>query len=222
MTSAATAPDLTGYEAGSPYISYGQVFNEAIVQGVWESYAGPSESGLSIKMAGPRCFFWSHSGTAEYELKLVQYGDDLNALIIVDFGETTDEFPKEDQQVVKLLRENGRPILARKLVTMLRNTREDPDEPTINIVSLRDMARLLVEHNDFADPFIGPDRLGIIHAQWRIIGNGVLVVSFLGYGEILLVAQADESPDNQALDVSRRGPDQEILEEFGHLVPRRY
>ena len=189
---------------------------------MWERYAGAAGSSLSPQMVVPRCVLRPHPGTADYEVTLIQYGGDSNALIIVDFGEITSEFPKEHREVVKLLRDNGRPILARKLITMLRNMREDPDEPPISIVSLRDMARFLVEHKDFADPFIGPDRRGIIHAQWRIIDNGALVLSFLGDGEILLVAQADESPDDEILDISTRGLEQEILEEFGHLVPHRY
>ena len=50
------------------------------------------------------------------------------------------------------------------------------------------MARLLVEPACFADPAIGSDGWGVMHAQWRITGNGLLVMSFLGYGEILLTA----------------------------------
>ena len=221
MTSSVTTLVSTAYEDGDPYVSRVQEFNEAIDRGVWERYARAADSSLAAQMVIPRCVFWSHPGTADFEVKLIQYGGGSNALIIVDFGETTSEFPKEYREVVKLLRDNGRPILARKLITMLRNVSEDPDEPTISIISLRDMARLLVEREEFADPFIGPDRRGIIHAQWRITGNGILVMSFLGYGEILLVAQADENSDGEVLDISARGLEQNILEEFGHLVPCR-
>ena len=222
MTSAATTPDLTEYEDDNAYVSYVKGFSEAIGRGVWEHYLGTDVSSVSEQLVIPRCVIRSHSGTGDYAVTLIQYGEDSNALIIVDFGETATEFPKEQQEVVNYLRENGRPILAGKLITLLRNVREDPNGSTVNIISLREMARLLVTHENFSDPFVGPDRRGIVHAQWRIMNNGVLVVSFLGYGEILLVAQADENPDNEALDISARGLERDILGEYGHLVPRRH
>ena len=222
MTTSATAPDLTEAEDSFSSSSYIREFNEAIERGVWGHYAEPAGNSLYRQMLIPPCVIRAHPGTSDYEVMLIQYGGDSNAIVVVDFGESTSEFPKEHREIIRLLRDNGRPILAGKLITMLRNVNEDPDKPTISIFSLRDMARLLIEHGEYADPFIGPDRRGIIHAQWRIIGNGVLVVSFLGYGEILLVAQADESPNEVALDISRRGPEQGILEEYGRLVPRRY
>ena len=155
--------------------------------------------------------------TAEFEVKLIHYGE---GLVIVDFGEPESAFPEEHLAVVNLLRNHGRHLFADRLIDMLQNVRDDPDA-TINIISLRDMARFLVEH-DFKDPAIGPDRRGIVHAQWRISGNGVLIMGFLGNGDILLVAQGDETPDSDELDISTRRPEPEILEEYGHLVPRLY
>jgi hypothetical protein len=140
-------------------------------------------------------------------------------MVLVDFGEPITDFPTDHQEAVEYLRANGRPILADKLVTMLQNIDEDPDEPEVNIVSLRDMARCLVEHRDFADPSIGSDRYSMVYAQWRIMGDGVLVVSFLGNDEILLVAQADR--DGCPVDVSEQGRLQDVLKEYECLVPRR-
>ena len=222
MTSATTLPAIPEYEDAVPYNLYVQEFNKAINLGVWEQCAGAANSNPPKQTRMPHWVLWSHPGTGDYEITLIQYGGNSNSLIVVDFGEPMSEFPKEHQGVIELLRDNGRHMLADKLITMLRNVSEDPDEPEINIVSLRDMARLLIENATFTDPFIGPDRLGIVHAQWRIIGNGVLLMGFLGYGEILLVAQADEGPDNEELDISTRAPEKEILEVFAHLVPRRY
>ena len=222
MTTSATASDLSDSEDLFSYASYTRELMQAIEHGVWERYAEAAGSSLPTRMLFPPCVLRSHGGTADYDVALLQYGGDANAIVIVDFGESTSEFPKEHRETVKLLRDNGRHILASKLITMVSNVNNDPDGPTISIASLRDMARLLVEYGDYEDPFIGPDRRGIIHAQWRIFGNGVLVLSFLGYGEILLVAQADESPGEGALDISIRGPEQGILEEYGRLLPRRY
>ena len=102
---------------------------------------------------------------------------------------------------------------------MLQDAEDDPDAPQVTLVSLQDMARILTEHGDFADPVVSLDRRGLIHGQWRIDGNGFLVVSFLGHDEIVLIAQADECPSSGALDISDRGAVLEILGRHGHLVP---
>ena len=79
----------------------------------------------------------------------------------------------------------------------------------------------MVEQGDFADPFIGPGRRGLVHAQWRIAGNGVLVWGFLGVGEILVIAQSDEVSGREAQDINVQGAKEVILKDFGYLVPRR-
>ena len=221
--SVATIPALVDYEdvITQKFSEAFQEFSKAVGRGVWGHYAANAESDPSSQMVTILYVPRSESRTTDHEIILREYGEGPNPVIFVDFGEPTTEFPEEQEEVVNFLRANGRPILAGKLLTMLQDVMEDPDEPAISIVSLRDMARLLVKYDNFSDPSIGPDRLGIIHAQWRIVGNGVLVMSFLGHDEILLIAQADANPDSKALDIARRGPKQEILQEFGDLVPCR-
>ena len=141
-------------------------------------------------------------------------------MIVVDDGEPISEFSPAQQRVISWLRDNDREVLAEKLVTMLRDA-DDPDEPDVSIVSLWQMAQFFVEHGEFADPFIGPDSRGLVHAEWRILGNGVLVIVFLEDEAVLLVAQADETPDKEKLDLCVRKPVPEIIEAFGDLVPRR-
>ena len=161
------------------------------------------------------------SGSTDCSPRIYQYGDDRNVLIVVDFEEPEDEFPKDHIEVVLFLRANGRPILADQLVAMLQEAEENPEEVVFKFMSLRDMARLLVEQKDFADPSIGPDGWGVVHAQWQIAGDGLLVMSFLGYGEVLLTARANESPNQERLRISNRARAQDILREYGHLVPLR-
>ena len=157
---------------------------------------------------------------AGHQINFIQYGLAVGNMVLVDFGEPITDFPKDHQQTVEYLRVNGRPILADKLITMFQHIEEDPDEPAVNIVSLRDMAWCMVKHKNFVDPSIGPDRYGMVYAQWRIMGDGVLVVSFLGNNEILLVAQADR--DGSTVDVSEQGRLQDIFKEYECLVPRRH
>ena len=126
----------------------------------------------------------------------------------------------EEREIIENLRENGRPVLAQNLKQMLEDMADDPDEPPINILSLRDMASLFLEKRDYADPFISP-AWGIVHTQWRIDGNGVIVWGFQGNDRILVVVQADRTSDRDALDISAEGRTQELLEDYGYLVPRR-
>ena len=155
-------------------------------------------------------------GSLTTQVSFIQYGPDE---VLVDFGEAITDFPTDHQETVEYLRTYGRPVLAEKLVTMLQNVKDDPDEPPIHVSSLRDMARCLVEHKGFADPSIGLDRRGMVYAQWRIMGDGILVVSFLGHDEVLLVAQA--SRGGCPVDVSKQGRSQDIVKEHEDLVPRR-
>ena len=222
MTSAITAPELNDRQDDALYRANVMGFGDTVDQGEGEYSLGIANHILPLRELPPQYVIWSHPGTGNCEPKLTQYGEDADALIVVDFEEPVDDFPVDHRDVVAFLRGNGRPIVAEKLVSMLEDMREDPDDSTIDIVSLREMAWFLVENKDFSDPFIGPDRHGIIHAQWRFAGNGVLVISFLGYGEILLVAQADAGHFEEILDISKRGPEKAIIKEFGHFVPRRY
>ena len=222
MTSAATAPELRDYQDDDQNWVRVTGFSDATEQRAPEYSIEIANNGLPVSLLFRRCVFRFCPGTADYKPKFTPYGEDSEAFIFVDFGEPDVDFPVDHQEAVRFLRANGRPIVADKVVSMLEDVTEDPDAPQPSIVSLRDLARFFVENQDFSDPFIGPDSREIVHAQWRFIGNGVLVISFLGYGEILLVAQADESPVSGALDVTKRGAKREILKEFGYLVPRRF
>lgn len=219
--SVVTMPVFTDYEDVTIEDLQEQELFFDFAQKMWACYATSTNSNPSPQMVTTIYLPQSESRTTDPEITFREYGEGPNTVILVDFGEPTTDFPKEQQTVVNYLRDNGRPILADRLLTILEDAMENPDETTIDIFSLRDVARLLVEYDNFADPAIGTDRLGIIHAQWRIVGNGILVMSFLGHDEILLIAQADAHPDGKALDITKRGPKQEILQEFGDLVPCR-
>ena len=159
--------------------------------------------------------------STDCNVKMLRYGEERDALILVDFRVTQDEVPNTDWETIWFLRANGRPILGDKLAAMLQEGEEDPGEITISMASLKDMARFLVEHGGVADPSVGPDGYGVMHAQWRLPGQGLLVMSFLGYGVILLTARANGSPDQERLRISKRVRAQEIMREYGHLVPLR-
>ena len=162
-----------------------------------------------------------HSGTIQIELEVREYHDMGRTFFIVDFMEPEDEFPNECQSVIRELRDNGRPVLANTLFDIVRDMQDELLDYKVAIVSLRDMARFLIEDRTVVDPIVGPDGKGIMYAQWEITDGGDLILGFPGYGEIILVAQRDEDPNVEELDISDRGPQQRILEKYGYLVPRR-
>ncbi len=224
-TNTANTPTLL--EEGEEDIGFGtphpQMFYNIAGREEWERF--PNSPICNIGFAELENWYFivpTPAGTADHRLEFIQYGEDSDALIVVGFGESETDLPKDHWEAVLFLRKNGRPILADKLIAMLQVVEEDPDVGTVSIVSLRDMARIMVDNGDFADPSISPDDLGIVHAQWRIFGNGLLVISFIGHEEILVVAQADGEPQEEDLDISKRGQMQEILREYGHLVPLRH
>jgi hypothetical protein len=158
-----------------------------------------------------------------YVTKIRQYGEGPTTIVVVDFeepeAEAEAEFDGNHWQAVQFLRSNGREVLASKLVETLRNTEENGG--VVNIISMRDMVRLMVRHQRFADPFISPDDYGIVYAQWRTEGNGIVVMSFPGGEEIVLTAQADAVPGLEELDISEQGDMHGIIRKYGHLVPCR-
>jgi hypothetical protein len=146
-----------------------------------------------------------------------------NAIIFVDesidesvFGS---EFTPEYEQVIDELRNGSREVLADEVVEILRNNKEDPEEPEIKIFSLQAMARFLVSHKEFEDPIIGPDPSGLVQIEWHIDGNGLLVMAFLDNEKIHCIAQADETTNSLALNESAIMTEEQALKELGHLVP---
>ena len=232
-TSASTAPPISSREDIWLRPIRPPIFSEAAVPETTEEHrhGRPYVRMLSSRASDREVFFpgacyrvdlGEFSGdTVNREITFLRYWESCGSVIVVDFGERTSEFPEEQQEVVERLRRNSRPILSDKLVTMLRDVQEDPDSPPVNIVSLRQMASLLINQPDFADPFIGPDNRGFVYAQWRIVGNGVLVIRFPDDERILLIAQADETSEREELDISVEGPKSSILEEYRYLVPSR-
>jgi hypothetical protein len=160
-------------------------------------------------------------GTTTRDIGIRRYTDeDSNPVFVLDLQEPETEFPEDYLAAIRYLRCNGRPALADELVELLREAEEDPTETKASIVSLRDMARFMVEHQEFADPSIGPDRLGVVHTQWDLTGGGLLAISFLGQEVVFLIAKVWDGP-GQGRNINEKGRIPNILIKHGHLVPLR-
>ena len=149
------------------------------------------------------------------------YHDDDRVFIVADFGEPIDTFPVQYQQVVEDIREHGRELLAGDLVSLLSDLISEDIQPHaqgVVLISIRDLARMLIEERDFRDPRVSPDNAGTLYAEWEIYNDGVVVMGFPGYGEVVLTAQADEGPNHESLDISERGPRKDILAKYRSLL----
>ena len=232
--SASTEPTVLNSEDIGLRSARAWIFSEAAIPEITEEHrhgkpnievfsSGVPDMGVFVSDVLQRVVLRVFLGdTVDHEIKFFRYGEALDSVIVADFGEPTSAFPEEQQEVIDRLRSNGRAVLSEKLVTMLRDVQEDPDSPQVNIVSLRQMASLFIDQRDFADPFIGPDSRGVVYAQWRIVGNGVLIIRFPDDENILLVAQADKTSEREEMDISMQGPKSSVLEEYGYLVPLYY
>ena len=127
------------------------------------------------------------------------------------------EFPR----VIDSLRNGGRDALAEELIEMLRNIQENPAEAGIKLLSLRNMARLLIEQSEFEDPIVGPRSDGIMQAEWRIDGDGLLVMAFLEDNRIHCVLQTLGNSLSPPIYKSRQLSKKDALEQFGIIVPLR-
>ena len=80
---------------------------------------------------------------------------------------------------------------------------EDPDEVPIAIASLRHLTSFLMNERPLGQPEIGVSPDGVALAQWRVTGNGVLAMEFLGSGLIRFAATT--GPDSQNCESLRVG-----------------
>ncbi len=161
----------------------------------------------------------------EVQPRFFEYDIGSGTAILVDLFEASGtpeaEFDPEYQQVIDELRNGNREVLAEELIEMLRNSRENPDEVEIKILSLQAMARFLIRQREFDDPVAGPDPSGIMQIEWHILGNGLLVMAFLEDDRIHCVVQTDATAGREMLNENAQLTQREALERFGYLVPQR-
>ena len=137
-------------------------------------------------------------------------------------GEMSDHELSRYGVIVEQLRSRGRSIVADELIELLHDIQEDPDDDVeLQMYSLHAMARFLIQNNEFADPLVGPDPDGLMQAEWRIFGDGLLVMAFLEDYNVHCVAQAEPSNSDDILNVSVELPMEQAAKEYGYLIPLR-
>ncbi len=92
------------------------------------------------------------------------------------------------EEIFAVLRLFGLDVVADRLVYLCSLADDDPDEPRIEIESLRAMALFIMSERNLLDPRIGVTPDGLIQIEWRVPDNGVLAMVFLTSGLIRFAA----------------------------------
>ena len=96
---------------------------------------------------------------------------------------------------------------------------EDPDEPSMTLDSLRELALFLVSEPQCHDPEIGISPDGLLLAEWRVRGGGTLAMKFLPAGLIQFAAISRPTAGQQALSVQGTLPKDEALRAVQAFTP---
>ena len=126
------------------------------------------------------------------------------------------------ENVVRKLQYADREDVAHELLELQEELQQEAEVCEFNTTSLWLLTDVLADHDEYADPALTADHRGMVYAEWRIAGNGILVWGFLEKERVLVIAQADvTSIFPQGLDVNERLSIRVAIEEYGKYVPAR-
>ena len=83
------------------------------------------------------------------------------------------------EEIVAMLRLFGLAAVADRLIYLRCLADDDPEEPSIEIESLRALAYFLMSERQLPDPQIGVTPNGFIQIEWPVRGSGILAMELL-------------------------------------------
>ena len=95
---------------------------------------------------------------------------------------------KQHNEIIEVLPLLELRTIATRLNYLLECCQEDPDEPTIALASLRELALFFASEPQSEEPEIGLSPDGHLLAEWRVGDRGVLAMKFLRDGLIQFAA----------------------------------
>lgn len=98
------------------------------------------------------------------------------------------EIAQTHEQIIAFLRQFGSDKVADRLIYLRRLADIDPEEPSIEIESLRAMGLFLLSERQLPDPQIGVTPDGLMQIEWRFGKNGILAMEFLRSGLVRFAA----------------------------------
>ena len=90
--------------------------------------------------------------------------------------------------IIASLRRAGLGMAADRLDYLQSLVEDDPNEPSIALESLRQMALFLMSERQLGDPQIGVSPDGLMGAQWRTDNDDIVAMEFLADGLIRFAA----------------------------------
>ena len=117
------------------------------------------------------------------------------------------------EEIIAVLRMFGLDPIADRLGYLRSLIDDDPDEPPVEIESLRAMALFIMSERQLLDPRIGVTPDGLIQIEWRIPSNGILAMDFLPSGLIRFAAiSSTEAHEGDRLRVNGTLPKDDAME----------
>lgn len=116
------------------------------------------------------------------------------------------------EEIIDALRLFELDAIADRLLYLQQLVEDDPDEPSIEIESLRVLAHFLMSERQLPEPQIGVTPDGFIQIEWPVVTNGILAMEFLPSGLIRFAAiSSPTQPGVERLRVNGTLPKDEAL-----------
>ena len=116
------------------------------------------------------------------------------------------------EEILLLLRVSGFGHTADRLRYLQTLARNDPDEPSMVIDSLKALVAFLTAERSLPDPEIGISPNGLAQIEWRIPPNGILAMEFLPTSLIRFAAVSSTQHGDTRLRVNGTLPRSEVLD----------
>ena len=117
------------------------------------------------------------------------------------------------EEIIGVIKTLGCDAVADRLSYLCELVEEDPDEPPMELESLRAMALFLMSERKLPNPQIGVNPDGLVQIQWRVPSGGLLAMEFLPTGLIRFAAVSEPArPGVERLTVNGTLPRAETLD----------
>ena len=126
----------------------------------WQSYQWHMHHGSTVEQQHGLCLFLWRDPTAE-----------------IKSAATTDA-------VVMVLRRLELGEVADRIAELSRLREIDPDEPELNVDSLKEMAIAVIDNPRLRAPRLTVSEQGFVHAEWRTVEGGAVAMTFLPTGRV--------------------------------------
>lgn len=119
---------------------------------------------------------------------------------------------KQHDEIIEVLPLLELHAIATRLDYLLVCSQEDPDEPTMALASLRELALFFASEPERVEPEIGLSPDGHLQAEWRVGEDGILAMKFLRDGLIQFAALSAPTGGTQPFRVNGTLPKDGALE----------